>query len=454
VSEALILSLYHRMPAPVRSAAASLRGSYLRYLRYGEKTDELVATILERDHWQPEQWKKWQEERLSFILHRAATQVPYYRSQWAARRGAGDRSSWELLENWPALTKDALRSDPRSFVADDCEFRKLSHIHTSGTTGKSLDLWFSKEASNLWYALFEARWRRWYGVTRHDRWGILGGQLVVPVRQRKPPFWVWNLPLNQLYMSTYHLAPDLLEHYVAALRKYRVKYLYGYTSALFELAQEVLASGESLPMTVVLTNAEPLFDCQRDVIQKAFQCPVRETYGMAEKVAGASECEFGRLHLWPEVGIYETSPANELIATGLLNEHMPLIRYQVGDMVQLNETSEACPCGRALPMLSSIEGRSDDVLYTSDGRRIGRLDPVFKSQLPIREAQVIQEKLDRVRVKYVPTADFTAGATRSIAKRLQDRMGEIEIVFEAVDQIPRGPNGKFRAVVCNLPKDR
>jgi phenylacetate-CoA ligase len=104
-----------------------------------------------------------------------------------------------------------------------------------------------------------------------------------------------------------------------------------------------------------------------------------------------------------------------------------------------------------LPTLASLEGRVDDVLYTADGRRIGRLDPVFKEDLSVCEAQIIQERLDRVRLRYVPDRDFSPKHARLLIKRLQDRMGAVEVLLEEVDEIPREHNGKFRAVVCQIP---
>ena len=90
------------------------------------------------------------------------------------------------------------------------------------------------------------------------------------------------------------------------------------------------------------------------------------------------------------------------------------------------------------------------MLYTADGRCIGRLDPVFKTHLPVREAQIIQETLDRVRVRYIPAADYTLDAGRSIIERLRARMGNVNVILESVDHLPRGINGKFRAVICDL----
>lgn len=171
------LSLYHQLPPFARNIAATARGHYLKWWRYGPETDCLVEEALEREQWSVEQWNKWQEEQLAYVLHRAAIQVPYYRQQWEKRRQAGDRSSWQYLENWPILEKEVLRANPRAFVADDCDIRRMFHLHTSGTTGKPLSLWWSRKTVRQWYALFEARWRQWYGLTRRDRWAILGGSL-------------------------------------------------------------------------------------------------------------------------------------------------------------------------------------------------------------------------------------------------------------------------------------
>lgn len=441
------LAVYHRMPPWARDLAASIRGWHLARWRYGPDSERLTEEALGREYWTTSQWESWRQQRLEFILRRAVEQVPYYQQIWKGRDG------WRDLESWPILEKQALRRDTRSFVASDRDTSKLFHDHTSGTSGTSLDIWLSRETVRGWYSLFEARCRRWYGVSRHDRWAILGGQLVVSRTQSTPPYWVWNAGLNQLYMSSYHFSADNTAAYLDALDRYRVRYLLGYTSSLFELASVALDRGLTAPrMQVAITNAEPVFDYQREAIERVFGCPVRETYGMAEITAAASECEHGRLHLWPEAGVAEVIDG-DLICTGLFNPDMPLIRYRVGDRITI-DGSETCPCRRTLPVLSSIEGRVDDLLYTADGRRIGRLDPVFKQGVPIQEAQIVQEALDLIRVRYVPAHGFNAHTESSIAERLRDRIGPIRIEFEPMPAIPRGVNGKFRAVVCNLPQSQ
>lgn len=455
-----LLKFYHGLPVPVRSLAASIRGYRLLWQRYGGDSGRLVGEALQRESWSAAQWAGWNSERLSRLLHLAVTQVPYYREQWAERRRQGDDSPWADLQNWPVLEKEAVRRDPRRFLLEGLDRRRLFEMHTSGSTGTPLTLWHTRRDEQGWYALFEARCRHWYGVSRRDRWGILGGQLVAPVSCRKPPFWVWNAGLSQLYMSTYHLAPDLVRYYLEALIRYHVQYLVGYPSALHLLAQAALEEQRGdLKLKVVISNAEPLYDYQRSAIVEAFNCAVRDTYGMTERVAAASECEHGEMHLWPEAGWLEVvngvrpvevGGVGDLVCTGLMSSAMPLIRYRVGDQGAIAADGLECPCGRTLPRLAQIEGRSDDVLCTVDGRRIGRLDPVFKAGWPIREAQVIQESLGAIRVRLVPSDGFDDVIQQEVARQLRARLGDVTVEFEKVSEIPRGPNGKFRSVICNL----
>ncbi|MEP6994593.1 MAG: hypothetical protein ABI968_08745, partial [Acidobacteriota bacterium] len=445
-------------PPPAQSAAASLRGFYLRAWRYGRDTESLAAQALEREHWNEAQWAAWREAALAPLLARAVARVPHYRDLWTGRAGSTKR-----LEDWPVLQKRALRAGPRSFIADDRSPRFLLVKHTSGTTGTPLTLWVGRSDLRRWYALFEARVRRWNGVSRHDRWAILGGQLVTPAERTTPPFWVWNGGLRQLYMSAHHLAPGNIAAYAEALRRHRIVYVLGYASALSSLASMALARGIPMPrLKVVISNAEPLFDAQRRAIALAFDCPVRDTYGMAEVASAGSECEAGAMHLWPEVGVTEVlrdhadEPAppgtgGRLVATSLLNADMPLIRYDIGDRVTLAPESPSCACGRTLPRLASIEGRCDDVLVTPEGRRIGRLDPLFKGDLPIQEAQIIQEEIGRVRVLVVTASGYGPRDAESISRRLRERMGEgVQVIVEEVAKIPRTSGGKFRAVISLL----
>lgn len=445
-----LLKLYHRLPPQLRSTAATLHGWYLKRWRYGAGSDALMEEAQERDRWSAAQWDRWLAERLSYVLHRAATRVPFYRDYWAARRRRGDRASWDVLEHWPLLEKDAVRANPQAFLADDCDPRRMYHEHTSGTTGTPIEIWRSRASTALLHAIADVRTRGWDGIPNTARWARLGGQLVTPVQRRRPPFWVWNAAMRQLYLSSYHLAPDLIPHYLDALAEYRVVYLAGYPSALHALAHEALRQERTdLRMSAIYTNAEPVSAEQRQLAREAFGCAVRETYGMAEAVGAASECSAGRLHQWPEFGHIELRESGEMVCTGLLNPDMPLIRYRVGDRGQRSLHTGPCPCGRHLPVIGPIDGRTNDVLVTPDGRQAARVGAVFIG-LPVRHSQIVQEALDLLRVLVAPAPDFDDDHEQVIVERLRQRMGAVRVLVERVPEVPRSSNGKLRAVVSRL----
>jgi phenylacetate-CoA ligase len=273
--------------------------------------------------------------------------------------------------------------------------------------------------------------------------------------------------MNQLYLSSYHLSADTVADYADALTDRSVTHLVGYPSALASLARLLIASGAPPPpgLRVALTNAETLLDGQRAEIAQGLGIPARDMFGQAEIVAAASECAHGTLHQWPEAGSVEVlddhhdhaaapGTTGRLVATGLLNDAMALIRYDTGDRLTPPAADRpACPCGRTLPAFGQVEGRRDDVVLTPDGREVGRLDPVFKSDFPIAEAQIVQTSRTELLVRVVALDGFGPDTREQVARRLRERVGDLDITIDEVDRIERTANGKFRAVVSELDQD-
>lgn len=457
------LRLYHRMPPALRNTAATLRGYQLRSWRYGAETERLVEEALERDSWSSHQWKAYQEQRLSDMLQRAAAQVPYYREQWAARRRNGDKASVEYLENWGILKKEAVRANPLAFLADDCNLKAMYIERTSGTSGTPLALYISRKNLRQWYALFEARSRRWYNLTHNENWAILGGQPVVSASATRPPFWVWNAALNQLYLSANHVSRINARLFVEAIRDYRITHMIAYTSSVTYLAEQILELGiqPDLPhLKAIVTNAEPLFDWQRNILEQAFHCEVYETYGLGEMVVAANADRNRRLRVWHEPGYIEVlddledrtieqGQVGRLICTSLLNVDMPLIRYETGDRSGFSTELPVSTDPIQNPILLPIQGRNNDLLIAHDGRRVFWINPIFYG-MSVAEAQVIQDKIGSITIKYVSSKALSVEEQDEIYNRLALRLGEVFVSFERCQSIPRGANGKFRAVVCNL----
>lgn len=434
-------------PGPRRRAAAMLHGMLplltLGFRRRGQD-DHVVEAARERDRWTGEQWARWREERLGMLLERAASRVPYYRQQWAERRRRGDRASWSYLENWPVLERAALGASPRAFVADDRDPRQLVHLRTAGTSASPVDLWHGAAGVREYEALVTLRARRWHGIEPQDR-----GAAVVASADTGETL---RLSLLTSYEDSRSLTLSVAAQEEAALARLLdsvvergVRYLVGRPSVIGSLAATALRRGRRLPgVRVVITVGEALTGEQRCVIGEAFLCPVRESYAVAEHVAAASECWAGRLHEWPEVGITEVlesealsgqASVRDVVATGLMNPDMPLIRYRVGDCARPGSGEHTCRCGRLLPAFVRIEGRRNELVVAPDGRSIAWLGPMFEG-LPIREGQVTREAARRVRLRYVTMPWIDSGLEDVLRARFQASLGSaVELVLERVPEL-------------------
>ena len=260
-------------------------------------------------------------------------------------------------------------------------------------------------------------------------------------------------------MSVLHLKPDWCPSYAEALKKYKIKYLYGYTSAIHQLAMNLLQSGITIKLKVVITNAEPLFEFQRKVIEECFGCEVMETYGQGEMIVAASECEHHKLHLWPEVSVTEildehsnkviNGHPGQIISTSLLNDAMPLIRYDTLDIGTFSEDI-SCECGRNMQIVQSIYGRKDDLILLRDNRKVCQIDTLFDPHLNIKEGQIIQETLDDFLIRVVPNENWGRSDIESIRTEVKKRIGNVNVRIETVNELKRDWNGKFRVIISNV----
>jgi phenylacetate-CoA ligase len=447
-----VSGLYKALPVWAQNSGLTMYGYLLRHRRYGGGHREALAE-LERTQWLgAADLQALQLKALNQLLG-VARQVPFYQGRSLPR---GPVRSTDELQDVPLLGKDELQRAGTATIAPD-QPRPLE-IHTGGTTGKPLTVFCDRASLRRNYAFFE-RFKRWAGIGPKARVATFAGRMVVPPEASDPPFWRWNGAMRTTLFSSYHISPATLPAYVAELSRFKPDLIDSYPSSLVPLATYLLDQGiQTVRPRAIITSSETLVDADRALIEAAFGCRVFDHYGAAEMVAFITQCEAGSYHANPEYGIAEIltdgrparpGESGDLVATGLINPIMPLIRYRTGDTAVFGDTS--CACGRAFPIIAKIEGRRDDVLITPDGRRIGRLDPIFKSTQGLYETRIVQDAIDRVRIEGVVVGEFTAADEQDLVTQLQARMGPLVTVeFVRVPSIPRTSSGKFRAVVNNV----
>ena len=429
--------------------------------RFGGQFREEYALLKATEWATPLQLELLQVARLKKMLVHASHHVPYYQQRipkctWEKLR-AGD---WSSFFDLPITEKTSLRLEPESFLTQLQSRSKWIEWNTSGTTGSPLNLYYEPSAVSRQYAYVE-RYREEAGVSRFERRAQFTGKMIVP-GDHSSRYWRYDWANRALLLSSVHLKPSTIPLYLSALRKFQPSYLSGYPSAIALLARHALRfPKQSLRISSVLTSAETLLAEQRVAIEAAFGAKVYDQYGQTEMQSFWFECRYQRLHAHPLFGVTEIlhpdgsqcrpGETGDVVLTGLLNRAMPLVRYRIGDRAAWSD-EDRCPCGRSMPIVERIEGRREDYLYSTQRGWVGRMDPALKGVNGIFECQFIQEELERVRVLLVPTADFSPEDRALLAKNLKDRLGAlIQLDFEIIAQIPRGPGGKFRSVVSHLP---
>jgi phenylacetate-CoA ligase len=170
----------------------------------------------------------------------------------------------------------------------------------------------------------------------------------------------------------------------------------------------------------------------------------------------AMECPYGQMHVLPFMGIWEIlrpdgtlcepGELGEIVATGLMNHGMPLVRYRLGDYAAW-APEQSCPCGNNQPIISNLEGRTDDYLTTKDGRKIGRLSTAMKRSPTIHSAQLVQDKPGHAFLLVKPGTGYRNSHGSAVRDDVVERIGDFSLDVIEVAEIPRTPQGKTVLVV-------
>lgn len=458
----LIDHVYSHSPVWVQQLGVAAYGWWWYRRRFGPEFRQQVRELKAREFWSAEQFRDLQGRLLAELLA-AAEGSPYYRQVFREAGVAPGMDPWEALGRIPPLSKEVLRTRADDLLTQNPVPRGTMVQKSSGTTGTPSQIYYTRDFHAWELSVPEARNLNWAGATSRDRRVMFGVRKVCRFDQAQPPFWRFSPAEDMAYASIYHLSPAHMPAYLAFFRDYRPAIVMGYPSALATLARFALEHDDlPAPAKVVVTTSETVTDSARQAIEAAWSCRLVDRYGAVEGCLFASQCEHGRYHVSPEVGVIEILDAQgrpclpgqlgEVICTGLRNTLQPLIRYQIGDVARWSAERD-CACGRKMPVLEAIEGRYEDVCYTADGRQIVRFDTVFKGIDNIREAQVVQEALDRFAIRVVATDRFGPEDEARLRENMRVHVGDVEVDVVRVVAIERTASGKFRAVLCKLPSE-
>ncbi|WP_333855150.1 phenylacetate--CoA ligase family protein [Denitromonas sp.] len=344
--------------------------------------------------------------------------------------------------------------------ADDA--RGLARFNTGGSSGEPLIFFIGDERVTHDVA---AKWRatRWWDVDIGDREIVVWGSPIELGAQDRVRQFRDALMRTEL-MPAFEMSETKLDGFVARIRARRPAMLFGYPSAISHIARHAKKRGirlDDLGVRVVFVTSERLYDDQRESIERLFGCPVANGYGGRDAGFIAHQCPSGSMHITTEDIVVEIVDASgqvlppgqsgEIVVTHLATRDFPFIRYRTGDIGVLEDTP--CACGRGLPVLKEIQGRSTDFVIALDGTVMHGLSLIYVLRdIPaVRAFKIIQETLTLTRVQVEPGEGFSDRDVVAIQSGLQARLGaSVLIQVEKVAQVAAERSGKFRYVISKV----
>lgn len=418
----------------------------------------------------PEELSKHANEGVERIVRHAYSTTSYYRSTWdAAGIRVGDGFRIADLESLPFLTKDIIRESKQSLVSTAVDREQLEESLTGGTTGVQTSFILDHDCAvarlGRQWGVFELCGYR-PGMRRGLVWGV-HLDLLDGERGFNPKRWFREYASSQEVLPCTVLNDELLEEYSERLDRFRPQVLYGYPSALAQVAKSVRNRKRALRgVRTIMTTAERLSSSHRRLLREVFGAEVFNLYCTREYGCIGFECrEHNGLHvdtgsLFVEIirdgRRVPAGQHGEIIITDLRNRGMPFIRSRTGDTGALAEGP--CSCGLPFPLLKDLGGRSADVLYRPDGSVVAglMLADLFADLPAVRASQFIQDEVAALDVLVVATDEYSQDVKQKIEGQVREIMGEQIIVnVRRVEDIPRSPrSGKIQEIVSRVKPAR
>jgi phenylacetate-CoA ligase len=359
------------------------------------------------------------------------------------------------------MTKSDVRRDREKLRSEIA--RKLAPFSSGGSTGEPLVFDISKYRIASRVACRQ-RVSRWWGTSVGDSELALWGSPLELTRQD----WIRRLrdraTATQL-LSAYELNEATMSRYLDVLENRRFRQIFAYPSAIYLLCLHAQKEGRNLRALgtkVVFVTSEVLYPYQRDLIAKTLGCPVANGYGGRDSGFIAHECPQGGMHLMADAVITEIVDAEgrpvppgesgEIVVTDLYSHEAPFLRYMTGDIGAIS--THSCQCGRPLPLLSQLDGRSNDSIVTPDGRIMHGQSMVslLMEVEGIEQFRICQKRVDYFHVQIVRNERFRQESEERIQRRWCDRLrSRVDMKFEYVPRLPSESSGKFRHIVSELP---
>lgn len=440
----LFITLYN-----IKAYKSRHGGRYKKYLKNFKANRNLSLAELKSIH----------NNRFLALLHHAQQHSAFYSALY---KNIEMPQSVEDISKLPIVDKEMLRKNIDK--VHTINSKHAIHSKTGGTTGKSLEVYFTHENMQERFAMLDDfRGRYGYALGKKTAW-FSGKALLTNKDIRRNRFWKTDWYHKVRYYSTFHIKDEYIKYSVKDLMKFQPEYISGFPSTIFEIAKYGKENEHVFTRDIIkaiFVTGVTITSEMRKTIESFFHAKMYNQYASSEGAPFIFECSEGNLHLELQSGVFEVLDSNNkpsnsgrLVITSFTTDGTPLIRYDIGDSITLEDKNSICPCGNNNPLVRDILGRMDDFVYSPENGKINIINiaNAIKDVKGIIRHQIIQDEINSLLFKIiVDNTVYGAKEEKRFIQNWRDRVGDkMDIKMSYVDDIPVEKSGKFRIVKNNI----
>lgn len=425
---------------------AITKASYIKQLKNYRREGAKSKTELE----------ELQKTKLLASLKLAHQKVPYY------QKLAIDFSSgnpYEILKQFPVVDKKTIIANLDQFHAANTNGLKINTLYSSGSSGVQGKVFLPNEALSKLRAINTFMW---------EDTGYRIGDATLQLGMTKKRSLLKSIK-DLFFRVDYQLAFNLTdEEVLSILKKYNNKnnnvYFVGYASGMYTYARVAKKHNLNITFKAAISFGDKMFSHYKDLIESQFKCKVCETYGSNEGLTVgfvAHDDNYYLLTNYVHVEILDDDnnpvPNGEMghaIITGLENKYMPLVRYKMGDLMELSEQEASDNNALSFPLIKRVIGRDTDIVKTASGKTliVHFFTAIMGKSDDVAQFRIVQEKHDEIDFEYIPSPSFNNNTLKEIDAQIRAHVseGELKINYLKKDNIPASPSGKPQIVVSKI----
>lgn len=400
---------------------------------------------MQSQFFEPKKLQSIQTDKLKHIIFQAVHHVPYYKH--LKDKVDFRRFSIEEINKFPVVNKEIIRNNLDMFIHEKVNKNRAQWSHTSGSSGKPFHFivpFYSDSFENIMSA------RAWSMGASYQ---YKPNDPVVSIRSYAPKQGESLLRRkdNYWYLSAFDINESNLDFYLNTIKKSEAKIIRGYASSVYIFSLLLKEKNIHLDsIKTLVTSSESFLPQYRETIENHWGFKVLDWYGQNERSVTVQQCAFGNYHNNDEYGLIELDENNQILATSLNNDVMPLIRYATGDIAVKSENTGHCECMRGLSVpFKGIDGRSDDILVKSDNTKIPTANIYTAMQVfeKIKQFKITQNIDKTLKIEIVEHSPMSESEKEQIKVALSYRVGDLQMSIHITPEIIRNQKtGKVKAI--------